>query len=451
MSLTTKQIRIVDNLVEMRHSIVPIIGEDVFYVMDEEHNARMSIQEYLTNCFVCEYDDVNVSDEALDIMRHGGYYGLSKMAATFSEDFVDNYRSYIKRAQTGGRIKMDETVYRFLSAFRFPLIVTTSCFDILESVLNNGSVRYSSVSYNIEGECSIVIDQTKYTVYHIFGMIADGANWVYDESQLLEFMHALHDKDTTSRNLKKYLDTHSSRLLVLGCNLPDWLFRFLWYPIKNDRHSSVSARHGYWLNQLECDDSFTDFLSNIKFFSTTEVDGILAYATSKVESIKASEAQIEDERFDAFMSYASEDLPIATRIYDILTQKGYRVWFDKDGQGKITPGSNYMRKIESGVRNSTRYIPIITENFIAKVCNPESNLKKETDIIRDHAKTLDNGGDGYSLPIIINGRIYNDEDRIDSTFVEGMTRYVLPKILFYNINMYLFNETDTDIDIIPVI
>ncbi len=67
--------------------------------------------------------------------------------------------------------------------------------------------------------------------------------------------------------------------------------------------------------------------------------------------------------------------------------------------------------------------------------------------MRNHAKTLDNGSDGYSLPIIVNGRMYNDEDPIDSTFVEGLTRYVLPKALFYHINMYTFCEDDSDINI----
>ncbi|MET0648711.1 MAG: TIR domain-containing protein [Pyrinomonadaceae bacterium] len=55
------------------------------------------------------------------------------------------------------------------------------------------------------------------------------------------------------------------------------------------------------------------------------------------------------ESYDTFLSYASTDREYVRPIYDYLTEKGLRVWFD---QVNIRPGDNWIADIAKGLENS---------------------------------------------------------------------------------------------------
>lgn len=437
MELSNKHRKIVDNLIEMKDVVVPILGDDIFHIT-VPGGDRISMHRYLLDCFIDEYGDPGLSPDDRDMIVRGGYYGLSKLERLFPSDFETDYRRYIRDARRAGRLVMDDTVRLFIEAFAFPLVITTTAFDIIESSV--ASPRYATRSYSPGGDNSLLLSPAAPTVYHIFGTIADGAQWVYDEDKLLEFLHALHNADTTSRALRRYIDSRNCRLMAIGCNLPDWLFRFLWYPIKN-------PGRGFWINSREISASFNDFLDNIKFYTASEVSDILAAAVDALSETGSDRSADEavPMTFDAFLSYASEDKALAQRVFDILTRQGYRIWFDKEGSGKIEVGSNYMKKIVAGMEASRHYLPLITENFIAKACNPDSNLKKEIDIARDVLKADPSKAERFSMPVIADGRTFNDQP-INNAFVEGMTMFVLPASLFRNINMYTMSPDDTTLD-----
>lgn len=443
MGATDKHTKIVDNLIEMKDVVVPILGEDVFF-FTSSGGKRLTIHEYLLESFIEEYGERHLTDEDKTIILKGSYYGLSKLERFFPDDFESDYRRYIRSARKRDILHIDPAIKEFLEEFRFPLIITTSPFNMLEDMIEG--VKYKCRSYSPRGVNTAPIDPAVPTVYHIFGTIGDGGQWVYDEDKLLEFLHALHNADTTSAGLKQYMDSKNCRLMALGCNLPDWLFRFLWFPIKS---STIDHRQkkGYWINERQNSESFSDFLDNIKFYSAREVKDILRLAVEELRQLhKESDKEEEEARYDAFLSYASEDKPLAREVYNTLTSKGLRIWFDKEGNGKIAPGSNYMKRIASGVARSDYYLPLITENFITKALNPESNLKKELDIVREHYKTFPDTPERYSIPLIVEGRTFNEQP-VTSRMIEEMARYMLPKQLFFQINMYSFSEADMKIDI----
>lgn len=436
-----KRKKIVDNLIEMKDVVVPILGDDIFFIARTD-GRRTGLHEYLLDCFTEEYGERGLTTEDREIILKGSYYGLSKLERFFPSDFETDFRRYIRTARKEGLVEVQPVIRDFLETFRFPLIITTTPFSFIEDMLPG----YSTAAYSPKGVNNAPVDDSLPMVYHIFGTIADGGQWVYDEGKLLEFLHTLHNEDTTSKALKRYMDSKNCRLLALGCNLPDWLFRFLWYPIKSAT-ADPSQKKGFWISERETPESFNDFLDNIKFYSAREVHDILSMAVDSMREMKkeVSGEKEEETRYDAFLSYASEDKELAGKVFDLLTAKGYRVWFDKDGHGKIEPGSNYMRRIEAGIARSAHYIPLITGNFVYKVLNPESNLKKETDLVRNHHSSLPSPPDRYSIPIIVDGSVFNEQP-ITSTMIEGLTLFILPKALFYQINMYTYRPGDTAIN-----
>ncbi len=436
--------KIAGNLVAMRDVVVPIIGDDIFYVAHETL-GHISLHRYLLERFIEEYGDTGLTEESKQIIENGEYYGLSKLERVFRSDFQADHRTYLEEALNKGMIRMDETVESFLRTFRFPLIITTSALNPIERWIMPGN--YSSVAYSPKSSNNIVLDSKKPTVYHIFGLIADGRSWVYDEETLLVFLHALHNDDTSSKNLKDYLSSRNCRFLALGCNLPDWLFRFLWYPIKNPE-TAVNQKNGYWLSHRKTTESFDDFLENIKFYSAGEVNEILSIAIDELqESENNSNDSCEEDNYDFFLSYASEDMDIATQIFDILTAKNAKVWFDKEGPGKVDSGARYMEKLQKGISHSKYYIPVVTGNFLTKALNESSNLRKEIDIAERFFMSLDTKPERYSIPVIVEGSTFKGKT-IDSAKIEGIACFdLLPSQLFYQINMPMFRPGDTALDI----
>lgn len=450
-AINSRYKKIVENLIEMKDVVVPILGDDIFYVM-KEGERKMSIHEYLLESFVEEYGENGMTKEDKAVVTNGFYYGLSKLERFFPDDFETDYRCYIRKANKQGWIRMEDTIKEFLEAFRFPLLITTSPFNFIREQLT--TQNYVSYAYSPKSSNTERLENQQPLIYHIFGTVADGAEWVFDEDKLLEFLHSLHNEDTTSKGLRQYMESKNCRLLAIGCNLPDWLFRFLWYPIKSGSGNGRQKK-GYWINSREITESFNDFLDNINFYTASEVKDILSTAVALIKDIEQEEetmALTEGEVcYDGFLSYASEDYLIAKKLFNQLTDKGYKIWFDKKGYAKLEAGDKYMRKIKAGLAVSKYYIPLITGKFLKKIRDSSSNLSQELDLAKEHYASFANPPERYSVPVLVEGSIYKDENLtstpVTSALVEGWAKFeILPRPFFWQINMYSYSTEDTSID-----
>ena len=118
--------------------------------------------------------------------------------------------------------------------------------------------------------------------------------------------------------LTDFLKENEKKLFVLGCNLPNWLFRFLWQPTQVGRINNLKTTQGYWINKEKPEDSFENFLKKKNFSADEQVKEILVDATKLLQEEQQKEAeerslQIDaEEHFDVVVSYASEDRQIAT-------------------------------------------------------------------------------------------------------------------------------------------
>lgn len=433
---------LVDSLFDHYNEIVPVIGEDMFVYKGEFSDGKeLSIREYLLIRFQEDFN-IRLDDDKINAILKHDYYGLSIMHRIFNakgKDYIAKYKKYILEAETRNEISLKPYVLDFLQAFNFPLIITTVSFRFLENILSRKDVSYSSVWYKLNGNNKNPLPIGK-NIYHIFGDAKDGYDWVYDEKMLLGFMHSLHEKDYMAETLIKYMRNGKKRMMVLGCNMPDWLFRFLWFPIYSDY--SFEGENGYWINETDVEDSFDSFLQEVNYASNEEVHYILETITSKFKSLitDTKEKKPKKDRFDVFISYSSNDFELVKIIYKILSDRNIDVWFDEDGSGRIIEGENYMKKIKENVPKCKYYMPIVTETFIQKSLDVESNLSKETAIIDDYYKTLaEEDKDAYSLPVIIAGNVFNGND-IDTKLVEGLSSLgILKKHFYYQKKMMTFD------------
>lgn len=424
----------IDSLFDHYNEIVPIIGEEVLYYKGAySEGQEITLRNYLLVRFQKDFPEVRLGDDMMSSILNHGYYGLSLMRRMFNakgKNYIDRYKKYMNEAEDNKEIFMKPYIKDFLVAFQFPLIVTTICFRSIENILNDNGMSYNTITYNLNGDNRNPLPLGK-NIYHIFGTARESYNWVYDERKLLDFMHSLHEKDFMADNLVKQIKNADKRIMVLGCNMPDWIFRFLWYPIYSDY--KVEGEQGYWINDMDVEDSFDNFLQDVNYASNDEVKVILERITAKIKELNSvnMERKSKKDKFDVFISYASENYELVKVIYKILSDMNIDAWFDENGDGRIMEGENYMKKIEDNVPKCRHYMPIVTEAFINKSLSAESNLSKETYIINEHYKTLSPDlKEKYSLPVIVLNQKFNGND-VDTRLVESFASLGILKTHFY--------------------
>ena len=441
---------IISDMVNKRGTIVPIIGDDTIVYKESETAEEVPFQEFIVREFQRKYPDVKISDDVLTSMKERGYYGLSLLSQCYNERgrFLDDFMEFVNGNRSCIRLK--DEVRDFLVTFNFPIVITTVCFDIIERVLQDEIEPYRPIWYRPNNENRTL---PRRCVYHIFGQAKDGSKWVYDEDMLLTFLLSHNNKENGAVGLTDYLRENEKKLFVLGCNLPNWLFRFLWQPTQVGRSNSLKTTQGYWIHKEKPEESFENFLKKKNFSADEQVKDILVEATKQLrEELQRQAAERDsrmeqEEHFDVFISYASEDRSIATRIFEALKNMNVKAWFDDRGKGEITPGQAYWQKIENGIKHSTHFMPIITGNWMQKQTST-SSLKDETNMVRDWLAECRKGDspvqlkENYSIPVIVKGTAYNGVP-ITEGYVEQVATFgVLPATLFNGIDMISFDEKD---------
>lgn len=139
-----------------------------------------------------------------------------------------------------------------------------------------------------------------------------------------------------------------------------------------------------------------------------------------------------------------EDRQVATVIFEALRNMNVKAWFDDRGKGEITPGSPYWEKIQNGIQHSAHYMPIITGKWMEKMTST-SSLKEETLMVKDWlAECRKNDSpvqlkSNYSIPVIVDGSEYNEVEITNGYIEQFGSMNVLPKTLFFHIDMISFD------------
>ena len=68
-------------------------------------------------------------------------------------------------------------------------------------------------------------------------------------------------------------------------------------------------------------------------------------------------------KWDVFISHASEDKPFVSQLADGLTNKGVRVWYDKD---VLMVGNSLRKTIDEGLGQSEYGVVVLSKSFFAK-------------------------------------------------------------------------------------
>ena len=368
------------------NEVVPIIGKELFEINGEPLQTYINTQVCKNRCI--EYQEGMTVDQIIE---------------NITEEEGDGKRKFCNELQkifSKITVPVPDCIKRLIELNQFPMLLTTSYTPILEKHLKKDTAQdWKSYAYDTTAKADIPSATLKNNVlYYIFGEIGVEGTFVVDEDDLLTFLHFWHDENSRPKELCKYL--RNKYLLIIGCDYPDWLFRFMWYSM-NSNFNEKSLKKGQLVisnKKVMEDEELQSFLRRIKAYYDNDIDKFILELCRKYKDIYptvSSEPESESKpnlppspNVDFFISYASEDYDIANNIANTLRELGATVWFDKQ---KLKPGDAFPEEITENIEECKRFMPILSQHTI----------REERRFFRkEWKKALDEAENRYLAPYI---------------------------------------------------
>lgn len=341
------------------------------------------------------------------------YFELPEPCSSFSElmcdktflnsdeirDVPDNIYSIVSETLHDNKEAMPPSILLkdILSIKQFPFVITTSFTSIVEDEMRKiwgeelKVIRFDNdpqAKHDIAG----LEDMRKPTIFYMMGRAGDGAHkFVLTDEDMLDFC-ASWVADTNNRPSNFVNALKDKYLLVLGNSYADWLFRFIWYSM---RRKSNGKNNSCYSSDTD-NDELQKFLKRCHTFMQKKPDEFVSQIKHRLEErIKVYEETKFDkvERdVDVFISYSRSDEAIAKALYDSLTARGKRVWYDRND---ISYGDKFMDEITKGIQTAKYFIPILSQN-IEKEKNDPHVYRQEWETAMKVAISL---GRTYIIPI----------------------------------------------------
>lgn len=373
-----KKKNIAKTLERQNDNIVPVICDEVMEFTSAD-SSKCNIKDYIIN-YLSE-DEPDTPEEILLAFENDFFYGMSLMCS-WSESFKQTFYNMLKDE---AEIHLKPSIKEYLLKSKTQIILTTFPTNVIETELNNelGHTKYVSkyFCYNRRNDLPIIMND-KVVVYHLFGG-QDIDNWACDEDKMLTFLHAFHSDYAPTALLRHINSPDEKKLLVLGSTLPNWLFRFLLYPM-------YKSQGGFWLSEDKIDLGLKNFLSRKHFeglAGETDKNETFTYPYVFDNIYKDVTIAPVQERKKAFISYKSEPegsslSEAIDNIYTIL-QNNYNVWYDKNEiRNKL--GDPYWKRIKDAITKESDYVFfIVTPRYIQEFKDAPQNLE----LLRDLTET----------------------------------------------------------------
>jgi hypothetical protein len=85
---------------------------------------------------------------------------------------------------------------------------------------------------------------------------------------------------------------------------------------------------------------------------------------------------VPESRVSVFVAYVKEDLPLARRLRDALSDAGFAPWIDKD---QLLAGQNWPRAIERAIDHCDAFVACLSPRSLAKRGQFQSELRYALD------------------------------------------------------------------------
>lgn len=333
-------------------NVALILGNELYFVRDNNGNL-INLDEYLLQEMCLELD-IPYDDE-IDFCR------LCDARTRLLWDELDSspyYWTYKKLTQLKYENRIiAPNIERLLSIGKFRIVLTTAITDIAYDIMSKlyGDISINGLRYEVGSATpDISLQSSTPYFYQMFGNVSPiDYKFVLTEDDLLNFMHCWLDKDRHPENIASQL--YDKYILAIGCNYPNWLFRFFFSSFKGNH--PTKGRLGL-VADSRLDGSLVRFLSRKKMDTHQDADKFIDELIQRWNTRSVSKTECRE----IFISYASEDYDKAALIASLFEANGKKVWFDKRS---LTAGEDYDASIRSHIDNCDGFIPILSRNTLS--------------------------------------------------------------------------------------
>jgi hypothetical protein len=319
-----------------------------------------------------------------------------------------------------------------LGAFDVFISLTPDDFlvEALRRVLGADKVEVGAYAPNADSSQPVDLLPPRPGVARVFfplGRSATGTRLAIHEEDALEYLYKFQEEGPRrAPNLLTELRTHD--LLLLGCNLPDWLGRGFLRLANENRLSSQDKKMEFFAADAQ-DPALNSFLTrfdpNASVFPWSPQQFIEELETLVPKQPGAAAPPAIPARAPAaatapgggrptvFVSYASEDAAAAQLLARALMTLGFAdVWLDKR---KLIAGDDWSDRIDDAIKHCDFFLPVLSR---------QADQRREGVFWEEWRKAIDRAlrvNDAFLLPTGIDATppASSGYGRISSGFTSG--------------------------------
>ncbi len=214
---------------------------------------------------------------------------------------------------------------------------------------------------------------------YLFGKARSNPLYSIHDEDMLEYAHnVIVGGNNTPRAFLGALQDRS--LLLIGCNFPEWLSRFMLRATRRGRLADQRGVQGWLVEPLRTEDPVIGFLG--KYSPATSVLSSITPAAfvdelhrrwmarqtpPEPDPVKVAAKPTMPASAMFFISYSRPtDLPRAVQLYDALRALGVtdnEIWFDRKD---LEPGEDFRQRIVEGIRGCRYFLPLVSSAAAAR-------------------------------------------------------------------------------------
>ncbi|CAD5373817.1 TIR protein [Rubrivivax sp. A210] len=395
--------------------VIPVVGPELVTVADGEQ--QIPLYRWLARRLA---DRIEVPEAALP-----PDYQLNDVVSHYLRDGGEREGLYsrILKLLRDGKPQPSQPLRDLASIPAFDLFVTLTFDSLLAEALTQArhgaaprQMAYSTqtVADLAGGERSVPV------VYHLLGLASSSPEYAICDEDLLEFLHALQDRQR--QPLKLFDELRSHHLLFLGCGFGDWLTRFF---LRTARGLELSQKRKRWDVLVDArsgqEPALAAFLSSFSIDTKVlpmpaaefvaelarrwrEAHPEAAGSAAAAADAGSSSGDTAPREGAVFVSYAAEDLQAASVLAEGLRAAGLEVWFDKKS---LEVAGDWALAIERGIERCSLFLPVISQAALAEE-NRRRYFWREWNAASERARGMA-PDEEFIVPVVV------DETRLDRT------------------------------------
>lgn len=219
-------------------------------------------------------------------------------------------------------------------------------FDVVQ--IENAQQQFKQVTFDEFGV-------TRPTLCYVF-------NKVNENKTLSENRFVLSENDAMEK-ISSWFETHKSnnflkyvrnfRLVSIGCQFDDWMFRFFWFLL---RGKVATEADGQVAVEIKDDGKLKAYLEHEKVKVFANARSFMHEAINYIK-VATEVSRLPRKENGVFISYAHEDRYLALPLFNRLHSAGVNVWLDEQ---KLEVGAEYEQRIHQAINSCKVFMPILS-------------------------------------------------------------------------------------------